>query len=167
LLINCKFKNTHTHTNTHTQVAGEARRDHGGNDSAFSALGGLTTQSLEVTVQSPDVVIGSLRLRAKDCGWLADSHFNVCFYMSCADGNPGDALALKQRLASHAMVLAQARCDAGDAHKPRIDYLALHCKADELVFLAFALLAPSVWWTRSRQRARPSSTPRRPSAQAT
>ncbi len=33
-------------------IAGEARRDHGGNDSAFSALGGLTTQSLEVTVQS-------------------------------------------------------------------------------------------------------------------
>ena len=49
-----------------TQVAGEARRDHGGNDSAFSALGGLTTQSLEVTVQSPDVAIGSLRLRAED-----------------------------------------------------------------------------------------------------
>jgi hypothetical protein len=123
-----------------TQVAGEARRDHGGNDSAFSALGGLTTQSLEVTVQSPDVAIGSLRLRAKDCGWLADSHSNVCFYMSCADGNPGDALALKQRLASHAIVLAQAHRDARDAHKPRIDYFALHCKADELVFLAFALL---------------------------
>jgi hypothetical protein len=60
--------------------------------------------------------------------------------MSCADGNPGDALALKQRLASHAIVLAQARRDARDAHKPRIDYLAPQCKADELVFLAFALL---------------------------
>ncbi len=78
-----------------TQVAGEARRDHGGNDSAFIALGGLTTQSLDVNLQSADVAIGSLRLRGKDCGWLADAHSNVCFYMSCADGNPGDALALK------------------------------------------------------------------------
>ncbi len=60
--------------------------------------------------------------------------------MLCADGNLGDAHALKQRLASHAIVLAQARCDARDAHNPRVDYLALHCKADELVFLAFALL---------------------------
>ena len=55
-----------------------------------------------------DVSIGSLQLSARDCGWLADSHSNVCFYMSCADGNTTDALALKQRLAGLAMVLARA-----------------------------------------------------------
>ena len=123
-----------------TQVAGEARRDHGGNDSAFGALGGLTTQSLGVTVAHSDVSIGSLRLSARDCGWLADSHSNVCFYMSCADGSTTDALALKLRLAGLAMVLAQARRHAGDAHLPHVDYLARTCKPDELVFLAFAML---------------------------
>jgi hypothetical protein len=87
-----------------------------------------------------DVSIGSLRLSARDCGWLADSHSNICFYMSCADGNTGDALALKERLAGHATVLASARRHAGDAHLPHVDYLARNCKADELVFLAFAML---------------------------
>ncbi len=43
----------------------EARRDHGGNDSALGALGGLTTQSLGVTVTLSDVSIGSLRLLAR------------------------------------------------------------------------------------------------------
>ncbi len=38
------------------------------------------------------------------------------------------------------MVLARARRHAGDAHLPHVDYLARNCKADELVFLAFALL---------------------------
>jgi hypothetical protein len=91
-------------------------------------------------VAHSDVTIGSLRLTARDCGWLADSHSNVCFYMSCTDGSTTDALALKQRLARLAMVLAQARRHAGDAHLPHVDYLARNCKADELVFLAFAML---------------------------
>ncbi len=122
------------------EVAGAVRREQGGNDSAFGALSGLTTQSLGATVAHSDVTIGSLRLTARDCGWLADSHSNVCFYMSCADGSTTDALALKQRLARLAMVLAQARRHAGDAHRPVPDYAAPNCKADELVFLAFALL---------------------------
>ncbi len=42
-----------------------------------------------------DVTIGSLGRTARDCGWLAGTHSNVCFYMSCADGSTGDALALK------------------------------------------------------------------------
>ena len=98
------------------EVAGAVRREQGGNDSAFGALGGLTTQSLGATVAHSDVTIGSLQLSARDCGWLAGSHSNVCFYMSCADGNTTDALALKLRLAGLAMVLAQARRHAGDAH---------------------------------------------------
>ena len=60
--------------------------------------------------------------------------------MSCADGSTDDALALKQRLAGHAKVLAQARRHSGDAHLPHVDYRARTCKADELVFLAFAML---------------------------
>ncbi len=79
--------------------------------------------------------ISSLRLSARDYGWpQADSHSKICFYMSCADGSTGDALALKQRLAGHAMhmVLAQARRHAGDAHLPHVDYLARNCKEDEL-----------------------------------
>ena len=150
------------------EVAGAVRRDQGGNDSAFGALGGLTTQSLGAAVAYSDVTIGALRLTARDCGWLADTHSNVCFYMSCADGSTGDALALKQRLAGHAKVLALARRHALNAHLPVLDYPAPNCKADELVFLAFALLeGPCAWRTRSRRPARPSSTPRWPSARAT
>ena len=122
------------------EVAGAVRREKGGNDSAFGALGGLTTQSLGVAVAYSDVSIGSLRLTARDCGWLAGTHSNVCFYMSCADGSTGDALALKQRLAGHAKVLARARRHALNAHLPVPDYAAPNSKADELVFLAFALL---------------------------
>ena len=96
------------------EVAADVRRVQGGNDSAFSgALAGLTTQSLDVTVQDSDVTIGSLQLTARDCGWIAGSHSNVCFYMSCADGSTTDALALKQRLAGLATALAQARLHAG------------------------------------------------------
>ena len=122
------------------EVAGAVRREQGGNDSAFGALGGLTTQSLGAAVAYSDVTVGALRLTARDCGWLADTHSNVCFYMSCADGSTGDALALKQRLAGHAKVLALARRHALNAHLPVPDYAAPNCKADELVFLAFALL---------------------------
>ena len=54
------------------------RRDTG-NDSAFSgALAGIMTQSLGVTVDGSDVTIGSLQLTARDCGWMAGSHSNVC-----------------------------------------------------------------------------------------
>ena len=101
------------------EVAADVRRAQGGNDSAFSgALAGLTTQSLGATVQGSDVFIGSLQLTARDCGWIAGSHSNVCFYMSCADGNTTDALALKQRLAGLATALARARRHALDQDHP-------------------------------------------------
>ncbi len=41
--------------------------------------------------------------------------------------------------AGHAKVLALARRHALNAHLPVPDYPAPNCKADELVFLAFAL----------------------------
>ena len=114
------------------------RRD-AGNDSAFSgALAGIMTQSLGVTVDGSDVTIGSLQLTARDCGWMAGSHSNVCFYMSCTDGNTTDALALKQRLASVATALAQARRHALDQDRLP-DFCALSRKAEEDVFLAFAM----------------------------
>ena len=122
------------------EVAEAVRRAHGGNDSAFSgALAGLTTQSLGVIVQGSDVVIGSLQLTARDCGWLAGSHSNVCFYMSCTDGNTTDALALKRRLAGLATALAQARLHLFDQDRLP-DFSALSRKAEEQVFMAFAML---------------------------
>ena len=92
------------------EVAADMRqRRDTGNDSAFSgALAGLTTQSLGAVMSGSDVTIGTLQLTARDCGSLAGSHSNVCFYMSCADGNTTDALALKQRLARLATALATA-----------------------------------------------------------
>ena len=45
-----------------------------------------------------------------------------------------------QRLAGHAKVLALARRHALNRQLPVPDYPARSCKADELVFLAFALL---------------------------
>ncbi len=84
--------------------------------------------------------------------------------LSAADGSTTDALALKQRLAGHAKVLAQARRHAGDAHLPLVDYLARSCKADELVFLAFAMLEGPICVVDTVVSV--GSTPRRPSARA-
>ncbi len=61
------------------KVAAAVRREQGGNDSAFGALGGLTTQSLGAAVAYSTVTIGSLLLTARDFGWLEDTHSNVCF----------------------------------------------------------------------------------------
>jgi hypothetical protein len=144
------------------EVAGAVRRQQGGNDSAFGALSGLTTQSLGAAVAHSNVSIGSLQLSARDCGWLADSHSNVCFYMSCADGNTGDALALKQRLAGLAMVLAQARRRLLDSTTSRGTARLTSWSSSP----SPCWRAPSAWSTRSRRRAQPSSTPRRPSARA-
>ena len=119
--------------------AAAVRGAQGGNGSAFGgALAGLTSQSLDATVRGPDVFIGSLQLTARDCGWVADSHSNACFYLSCANGNSADALALKQRLAGLATTLARARRHAMDQDRVP-DFTALSRKTEEEVFLAFAM----------------------------
>ena len=77
------------------------------------ALAGLASQALDMVVSGSEVAIGALQLRRKDCGWLAGGHSNICFYLSCTDGNAGEALALKKRLAALASIIGRARRQAG------------------------------------------------------
>ena len=86
----------------------------GANASAHGgALAGLAAQSLDMVMHDSEVAIGALRLRRKECGWLAGGHSNICFYLSCTDGNASEALALKKRLAALAVVIGRARRLAG------------------------------------------------------